>query len=408
MYERSGTFYTDFMHKGRRYVQSLKTGSKAAAKELERKFRYEVETGEYDRQQAQKKMDVLFSIVLNDYIENVSKIDKKSWQRDEQTAKHLKPFFGKKNLLEITGDYVTEYKNKRRLEIMGVNIAKEIRKLDKLSKKNKRRGKVLDKSIEAAIEKQRAGVLAKKNDSEYIKQTSFASITKELNLLKRIFNLYALQKKANIANPVKGIKLFGYKSRTRTLSEDEEERLFAEGVFLSSDVKDMVTLALYTGMRRGEIFKLQVKDVVLPEVGHGYLFLKDTKTGDNRQVPLNQGLAAFMKSRIQDKAGNDYVFGNGKKPIVELKRGFSGAMKRAGIEGFRFHDLRHTFCTRLAAQGISPFFIMKIAGHKNTATAARYSNPTENHLLNAMPKIKSHQFSQQGENEAQKKHLKAV
>ena len=60
---------------------------------------------------------------------------------------------------------------------------------------------------------------------------------------------------------------------------------------------------------------------------------------------------------------------------------------RAGIKDLRFHDLRHTFCTRMAYLGINPFTIMQVVGHKDTKTAKRYTNPTDEHML--LPCLKS-------------------
>jgi len=218
-----------------------------------------------------------------------------------------------------------------------------------------------------------------------------------------LFNWYASQKKINILNPVKGIKLFPIKSRNRIMTEEEEELFFTKGEPLPH-IRNSVIAALYTGMRRGEIFKLHVKDVFLSDIG-GYLLVKDTKNGEDRTVPLNKDMAEFMRRMIEGKEKDDLVFQDKQlKGIRDYKKGFKGACKRAGIEGLNFHDLRHTFCTRAASRGINPFFIMKIVGHKNVATAKGYNNPTDKHLLGAMPVMESHQNSQQGETGQQKKH----
>ena len=358
MYKRNGIWYADFNHDGKRYVKSLKVSSKSVAKEMEQKFRVEVLTGTYDRKQAIKKRNVNFEAVLNDYIENVAKVDKRSWDRDEVSAKHLKKFFCSKKFLEVNSDDVMNFKNMRQKEIM-----------------NK-----------------------EKNKHKPVRDISFTTINREMSLLKRLYNWYNEQKKLNHVNPVKGIKFFAERSRNRVMTEEEEKKFFTDGK-LEKHIREMVLLALYTGMRRGEIMKLRTNNVILTDIG-GSIHLQDTKNGEDRNVPLNKDMAEFMKRLLDGKAKDDYVFINKRtgKPFTDIGNAFEGACDRAEIKDFRFHDLRHTFCTRAASRGVSPFFIMKIVGHKDTETAKRYVNPTEEHLINAMPPIKSHQFSQQSEN----------
>jgi integrase len=60
-----------------------------------------------------------------------------------------------------------------------------------------------------------------------------------------------------------------------------------------------------------------------------------------------------------------------------VKNSFAGACKEAGVLGFRFHDCRHTAITRMVAAGVAPMELMKISGHTQITTFARYVNPTE-------------------------------
>ena len=105
-------------------------------------------------------------------------------------------------------------------------------------------------------------------------------------------------------------------------------------------------------------------------------------------------LAGFLKQVIIVGYFSEHVFchKNGQ-PLKSFDCGFRAVLKRAGINNFRFHDLRHTFCTRMANARVNPFMIMHVVGHKDTSTAKRYTNPTDEHLLVAMGKM-SHQFSQ--------------
>ena len=104
-----------------------------------------------------------------------------------------------------------------------------------------------------------------------------------------------------------------------------------------------------------------------------------------------------MKQVIKDNPDSEYVFSNEfGKPYSDISESWENACDRAGIKNLWFHDLRHTFCTRMAHEGVNPFTIMAVVGHKDTRTAKRYTNPTDEHLLAAISKValKFHQNSQ--------------
>ena len=152
-------------------------------------------------------------------------------------------------------------------------------------------------------------------------------------------------------------------------------------------------------MRLREILNLKKEEVLLGDIG-GTIVLGDTKNGESRKIPLTKELTDLFRRIIDNTWDNSpYLFCNRKtgRPIRDIKTSFPKCCRRANIENLRFHDLRHTFCTRLANEGVNPFIIMQIVGHKDTKTAKRYTNPTDEHLMAAMAKIgeKSHQFSQQ-------------
>jgi integrase len=121
---------------------------------------------------------------------------------------------------------------------------------------------------------------------------------------------------------------------------------------------------------------------------------RDTKNGENRKVVLTKELTGFLKQVVNVGYFSEHVFCHKNGQFLKSFDGaFRAVCKRAGIDNFRFHDLRHTFCTRMASAGVSPFMIMQVVKHKDTATAKRDTNPTDEHLLAAMGKM-SHQFSQ--------------
>ena len=214
---RSGIYYADFVFKGKRYVRSLCVPSRSVAKELEQKFKVEVRAGQHDQQEEKRKREVKFSQAMQDYLERES-INLKSHERNITTSKRLARLFADRKISEITPDDVTEYKLKRQEEIMA----------------------------------------RKKKPKEAI---NFATINRELSMLRRIFNWYCKQKRLKIENPASCFEMYKEKARERVLTEEEERRFFVNGK-PSKAIRDIVIFALATGMRRSEIFKLKKADVV--------------------------------------------------------------------------------------------------------------------------------------------------
>lgn len=148
-------------------------------------------------------------------------------------------------------------------------------------------------------------------------------------------------------------------------------------------------IALGTGMRKGEQYGLRWSDVDLPR---RVITLRDTKNGSCRTVPMIEDvLNAFQqlkrlslerKDRSADRpngAPDDVVFG-----IGDNKNWWEAALREAKIKNFRWHDLRHTFCSRLAQAGVSLKIIQEAAGHKTIAMSARYAHMDHTTLQNAM------------------------
>jgi integrase len=148
-------------------------------------------------------------------------------------------------------------------------------------------------------------------------------------------------------------------------------------------------IALGTGMRKGEQYGLRWGDI---DFDRRVITLRDTKNGSSRTVPMIQDVyTAFRslkklglerKDRAKDRpnsAPEDIVFG-----IGDNKKWWEAALKEAKVKHFRWHDLRHTFCSRLAQAGVSLKVIQEAAGHKTIAMSARYAHMDHTTLQNAM------------------------
>ncbi len=140
-------------------------------------------------------------------------------------------------------------------------------------------------------------------------------------------------------------------------------------------------VALGTGMRKGEQYGLQWKDV---DFDREVITLHDTKNGTAREVHMIADVVAAMKALrgMSDDLHTSQpgcVFRNG-----ENKKWWLAMLKEAKIENLRWHDLRHTFCSRLAQSGASLKIIQEAAGHKTIQMSARYAHMDKSSLANAM------------------------
>lgn len=103
-----------------------------------------------------------------------------------------------------------------------------------------------------------------------------------------------------------------------------------------------------------------------------------SKNGERRTLPLNQSAIGVLKSRSKVRhIKSNYVFvnQNGERIIQSnLLRAFYIAMKKADIQSFRFHDLRHTFATRLVQAGVDVYTVSKLLGHKDIRMTQRYAH----------------------------------
>jgi integrase len=206
---------------------------------------------------------------------------------------------------------------------------------------------------------------------------AIATVNRELSLLRRMLSI-ARQQRWVIESPFKfGEPLItpaDERHRERVLSRDEETRLLAQCVGPREHLLGIVICALDTGMRQGEILKLRWSDV---DLKRGFITVEamHTKTLRQRQLAISGRLKAELK-RLQALSLPELanrVFGLQSN----CKRSFRTACDEAKIEDLRFHDLRHTFATRLAEAGMSNDLIARLLGHSQIKTTYRYLNITE-------------------------------
>lgn len=328
VYKRGKSWILDFYYGGTRYYESVGPVNRTVAKEKLVIRKREVIQGLYKPKAAIVQFDKFKDLYL-EYSESNKK--KSSYGRDISSLKNLSKVFSGKTLSQIAPFSVERYKTTRR-----------------------------DQGVAPA------------------------TINRELGCLRHMFNIAIKWGKVQ-ANPVTGVSFLKEpKEKDRILTYEEEIQLLetVRTGHKSKHLENIIIVALHTGMRKGEILNLKWSQV---NFRNGYIVVEGTKTNDIRKVPMNKTLTNCLKS-IKSKDA-EYVFTENRKPYTDVKRAWWTALERAGIKDFRFHDLRHTFGSRLGMAGFDIKTIGEIMGHKDVKMTMRYSHPTPEHKVKAVQSL---------------------
>jgi integrase len=228
-------------------------------------------------------------------------------------------------------------------------------------------------------------------------------------------SMYGFAARASIlpeaTNPVRRIDKFAEHRRERFLTSEELERLGlaireaeTNGIpwnvneskpkakHLANPERRFATISpfaaaalrllLFTGCRLREILHLKWEHV---DLGRGLLFLADSKTG-KKTVILNAPALAVLAGL--DRLGSYVVpADNPEKPRADLKRPWEAVARRAGLDGVRLHDLRHTYASFGAGGGLGLPIIGKLLGHTQASTTSRYAHLDNDPLRRAANQI---------------------
>lgn len=331
LYRRGDVWWYKFRFAGRLFRESAKTSSKALARRAERKRHEQLEEAVHGIRK--RTAPVTFAVAADDWL----KLKKPTWaarsyEVEERNLKLLKPAFGSLLLIDISAENVADYQKSR--------------------------------------SKARA---------------SPKTINLEVGTLRAVLRRHRLW--AGLQPDVRMMTV--RESVGKALSGDEEKRLLeACRRRRSRALLPVVTLALHTGMRKGEIQSLCWGQIdFLNEtltVGH-----TKTAAGTGRVIPLNERALATLKSwatNFPERKPEHYVFpwehyglaGNTRKPHAktmdptvpagDVKTAWEAAKAQAQV-ACRFHDLRHTACTRLLERGASLSVVAAIMGWSASTTA---------------------------------------
>lgn len=192
------------------------------------------------------------------------------------------------------------------------------------------------------------------------------------------------------------------RGRDRFLNQEEIHRLLeACKESTTPHLHAIVALAIFTGMRYGEIVKLHWKDI---NFDLGFITLQQTKNGDKRIIPITNETARILQScPSYGSATQEQVFKSHKRTLsvlpLSIRKSFARALQISKIESFRFHDLRHTAASHLAMNGATQGELMAILGHKSPQMTRRYAHYSQQHLADLLARSHKSLINKAGNHE---------
>jgi integrase len=323
--KKSPHWHYRFSVRGARYRGAIpEARTKWEAEQAESKLRQDIYEGRFGLVRSG-------TMKLNDFIDEIylpwAKANKRSWKGDSHYGTVLKEYFEGKTLSEVTPLLIEKFKHQRI-----------------------------------------------KTPTKHGTTRALASVNREFEMLSRMFNLAIDFGKAE-SNPCSRVKKFRLDNeRYRYLLPEEEPMLMSALIGKRAHLEGMVTVALGLGLRKREQLNLRRDQVDFPR---NVVIAARTKGRKNREIPtdiLNPDVRTVLLELCHGRKPDDFVFANPKtgKPFTDIKRSFHTACRMVGIQNLWWHDLRATFCTRLALAGYEALTIMTLMGHKDLKTTMRY------------------------------------
>ena len=214
-----------------------------------------------------------------------------------------------------------------------------------------------------------SSALAKYRDRQLAEGYAAQTVKHDLSLVSRVLNICI--KEWGIAlpagNPVAQVKMPSLPpGRDRRLVDDELPRLLAAAHAYGGEIGSLITWAIETAMRRGEIAAMRWDHL---DRRARVLLIPETKTGTPRRVPLSTAALAVLDGLPRRLDGRVW----GMRPD-SISQAFERVCKAAGIEGLTFHDLRHEATSRLFEKGLGLMEVASITGHKTMQMLKRYTH----------------------------------
>jgi len=314
---RGNTWWMSFMYRGQQIRRSTGTSDKRLAEAILSKVKVQIIEGRFfEKQEAQERT---LAELLDRYASEHAA--RRANQRREVTSiQNLTRFFGNPKLDHITPRLIVAYKNKR-----------------------------------------------------YTDGIKPATINRELATLKKAFNLARREWEWCSDNPVCRVSMERENNtRDRWLTVEEEQRLLQA---VSPWLRDVIIFALNTGMRMGEILALTWAGV---DLFRRTVTVFRSKNGERRTIPINSTVLEVLTRKHPARSRmTDLVFHSQAETVLDgsnIRRGLNAALRGAKIQDFHFHDLRHTFATRIVQAGVDLYKVQRLLGHKSPIMTQRYAH----------------------------------
>jgi integrase len=297
LFRRGKVWWSYVWVKGVRHAKSTKTTNRRLAEEVDHNHKHELT---FLREQApQLAPDMLFSALVASFLASAGA---KPWHLDR--LKLLLPFFGDDPIGRITRNRAREFRQWR----------------------------------------------------HKMRPLTETTVNRDLECLRHLL-FWAVDEGLLISNPLARMPMERERKRKRAvISLEEEDRLLPAA---APHLRPIIIMALYAGMRRGELLNQRWEDV---DFARRLLFVTHSKTpeGEAREIPLTQRLFNLLWEMRENEG---LIFTYKDRPIHSIKTGWKKALMRAGIPRFRFHSLRHAFNTRLLEAGVIREVRMSLMGH---------------------------------------------
>jgi len=335
LYKRDLVWWMSFTHNGKQIRRSTETEDKKLAIRIFDKLKGEIAEGKWFERPPGE--GYTFKDLMEKYMVEYSAVNKaaSSHKRDKSLVKQLVSSFGDDYLNEITPAMISDFKVKRRAD----------------------------------------GV-------------SPRTINYELTTISHAFNIAIREWGLASENPVMKVRKERVSNNIeRWLTLEEEQKLLKAS---PKWLQDIIAFAINTGMRQSEILDLKWSRV---DMDRRTVTILEQKNRCVDTLPLNENALAVLYKRKKVATGQtEYVFPNSideRKGNTELIIAFHKALKKSGIKAFRFHDLRHTFATRLVRNGVDLYTVQKLGRWKTISMVTRYGHHNTESLRDGIESMDS-------------------
>ncbi len=329
----SGIWWVRYTDENRR-LHREKVGTKALALKVYRKRKTEIAERRFFPERIRKR-EILLSEAIEDYLKRV-KGRARSYVNVKRNARYWKDALGTKIVRQITPGDIQRYCARRLADGMAA-----------------------------------------------------ASVNRELTFLRAVFYMVQGDGEIDVVPFGKGagkVKLYKENNRRVRYLADDEEAALREKIPDTDWPK--VAVALYTGLRQGNQFQLRWDDVNFET---GTIRARQSKSGEDYHVPMNDELRRILRE-LPSRMRSPWVFPSDTEETALdarnfVHRTFAPALEEAEITDLHWHDLRHTFASRLVMKGVDLTTVQELMGHKTPAMTSRYAHLSPAHRLDAVQKL---------------------